>query len=196
LLLGGIGLLVVLWVLPLPPYVVSRDTLQQPSLAHWLGTNDLGQDVALGLAHAAPTTLVLALSAAAMALVVAVLSAYAAALYGGWVDQLVLRVVDGLQIVPSMLLALLVAAWMSPGFWGLVVLLGGLIAYDDVRVLRAVLLRELSRENVRTARILGGSSWYVLRRHVVPAIAPVLTVVYLQSTRQAVMKGAGLAFWG
>ncbi|WP_439530106.1 ABC transporter permease [Pannonibacter sp.] len=180
----------------LPPYITSRDVLQPPGPAHWLGTNDIGQDVLTGLLRATPNTVLIALLTAAAALVLSILFAGLTVTGPRWLQRTLMRVVDVLQIVPSVLVILLVAAWVQPDLGGIALLLALTIWPDDVRVLRTVFRRELIRENVAVARRLGGSWAYCLGRHVLPAIAPVLVGLFLQHVRQAALKTAGLGFLG
>lgn len=180
----------------LPPYVTTRDVLQPPGPEHWLGTNDIGQDVLTGLLRAAPNTVLIALLAAAAALALSIPFASLTVTGPRWLQRTLMRVVDVLQIVPSVLVILLIAAWVQPGLGGIALLLALTIWPDDVRVLRTAFRREIARENVAVARQLGGSWTYCIGRHVLPAMGPVLLGLFLQHVRQAALKTAGLGFLG
>ncbi|WP_208985625.1 ABC transporter permease [Pseudovibrio sp. Ad26] len=180
----------------LPPYKTSPDVLQAPSMEHWLGTNGIGQDVFVGLVRAAPITVFLALITATAALVLALAASSLAAFGGPRIRSAVLRLVDVLQVIPSILLLLLLAAWIQPGFLGLVVLLSLTGWHEDVRVALPILLRELTRENVHFARRMGASRRYCLRHHILPAIWPAIVGLFLQNVRQAALKTAGFGFLG
>ncbi|SEB49212.1 peptide/nickel transport system permease protein [Nitratireductor aquibiodomus] len=190
------GAVLLALVMFLPPYVTGPDTLSPPGREHWLGTNDIGQDVLTGLLRAAPTTVGLALIIAASALLIGFLLAAIAAGLRGLAGGLVLRIADIMEIIPSILILLLFAAWVKPDAWGLVLLIALTTWHDDVRPLRAILLRELSRENVALARLMGASWPYLLVRHVAPALWPTLAAIYVQNAVQAVMRVAGLSFLG
>ncbi len=179
-----------------PPYRTSRDVLQPPGPEHWLGTNDIGQDVLVGLMHAMPNTVFIAVAAGLISLVIATVFACLAAVGGALASTAVLRIVDILQVIPSILLLLLFAAWLQPGIAGIVLLLALTTWHEDIRVLRAIVLRELTRENVRFARHMGAGWTYCVARHIVPAVWPALVGLYVQNIRQAVMKTAGIAFLG
>ena len=180
----------------LPPYVTTRDVLQPPGPAHWLGTNDIGQDVLTGLLRSAPNTILIAVLTATVALAISIPFAGLTATGPRWLQRTLMRIVDVLQIVPSVLVILLVAAWVQPGLNGIALLLALTIWPDDVRVLRTVFRREIMRENVAVARQLGGSWTYCIGRHVLPAMGPVLLGLFLQHIRQAALKTAGLGFLG
>ncbi|MES0871765.1 ABC transporter permease [Pseudovibrio sp. SCP19] len=180
----------------LPAYKTSPDVLHPPSAEYWLGTNGIGQDVFIGLVRAAPVTIFLALVTATAALALALAASSLAAFGGPAVRGAVLRVVDVLQVIPSILLLLLLAAWIQPGFLGLVVLLALTGWHEDVRVALPILLRELTRENVHFARRMGASRTYCLRHHILPAIWPAIVGLFLQNVRQAALKSAGFGFLG
>ncbi len=196
----GIGLgLLGLWVaaLPLlPPYRSGHDVLVPPGPGHLLGTNAIGQDVLAGLLRATPVTISLSLAAALIATLLALAAAGLAAVAGPLARGAILRLVDAWQALPSILVLLFVAALAQPGFIGLTLFLGLTSWPEDVRVVLASVQRELTRENVHFARRLGVSWPRCLRRHVLPAIRPMLVALYLQNVRQAVMRGASLAFLG
>lgn len=178
------------------PYRTSTDVLMPPSTQHWLGTNAVGQDVWTGLLLAAPNTVVIAFTSAFLALAIAVFFAMASAVGVPLVRAGILRMVDMFQTVPAILFLLLVAAWVQPGLLGIVLIIGLSAWQDDVRVIRAAVLRESTRENVQYVRHQGGSWLYCAIHHLIPAVWPLLVSVYLQATRHAVMKTAGLAFLG
>lgn len=182
----------------MPPlsYVTSRDVLAPPGAAHWLGTNDIGQDVVAGLILALPNTVLIAIATAFLALAMTTLVAAPAALRGGWLAAVVMRVVDILQVVPSTLVLLLVAAWIRPDFLGIVLLLAITAWHDDVRVLYAVFRRELTRENVRFARHMGASWTCCFIHHILPSVWPTSLALFVQHVRYAAMRTAGLAFLG
>ena len=182
------------WILP--PYEPSIHSLEPPSTKHWLGTNDIGQDVFIGILTATPNTVFVALFASLLSLSISIAIAAMAAIRGGITATIILRLVDIFQVIPSILILLLLAAWIQPNFLGLILLLSLTTWHDDIRVLRAIFLRELTRENVHYAKRLGGSWRYCFSRHILPAIWPVIMGLFVQQIRQATMKTAGLGFLG
>lgn len=180
----------------LPPYTTSPNTLQAPGRGHWLGTNDIGQDVLVGLIVAMPNTVFVALAAAFLSMLISILMAAMATVGNDFLTGLVLRLVDILLVIPSILILILLAALLQPGMLGIIWLLALTTWRDDVRVLRSVFLRELTRENVHYARHMGAGWPACLAQHILPAVWPVLMGLYVQNVRQATMKAAGLAFLG
>ncbi|KII11645.1 ABC transporter permease (plasmid) [Phaeobacter sp. S60] len=177
-------------------YHSSKEVLAPPGQGHWLGTNEIGQDVLTGLILATPTTLALAIATALVTVSLAVGAASLVVFGGPFLSALVLRCVDILQVVPTMLLLLLIAALVSPGFMALFFLLVLTGWSDDVRVAAAVLRREALRENVQYARVMGAGWVYCWRWHLFAALRPLLGALMVQNIRQAALKSAGLAFLG
>ena len=192
---GGLLALAAIMVFP-PERPSSRDALAPPGPAHWLGTNDIGQDVLAGLILGLPNTVLIPVAVATLSVLIAGGLAAIAALRGGVAEALVLRLVEVLQLLPSMFLLLLLASWIRPGFAGVMLLLALTSWHDDVRVLRAILLREIPRENVQYARLHGASWTYCLCRHVLPAVWPAVLAVWVQNVQGGVMRIAGLGFLG
>lgn len=184
-------------VLVVPPgRSTSVAVLSPPSAGHWLGTNDVGQGVLTGLLLGLPATVLIPLAAATAAVAIAGLLGSLAALRGGLAEAAILRLVEAMQVLPSIFLLLLLASWIRPGFAGVIVLLALTTWHDDVRVVRALILREIQRENVQYARLIGAGWIYCLVRHVVPAIWPAVVAVWIQNVQGGVMRVAGLGFLG
>lgn len=180
----------------LPEWRSSRAVLLPPGPAHPLGTNAIGQDVALGLLHATPNTVLVALAAAALATAIALAAAGLAVAAPRALRAAILRLVDALQVLPAMLVLLFVSAFAQPGLAGLILLLGLTSWHEDVRLALTLIRREAGRENVQFARRMGAGWPWCLRRHVLPAIRPALAALYVQNIRQVTLRGAGLAFLG
>lgn len=195
LVAGGLLALAAIMVFP-PARPSSRDALAPPGATHWLGTNDIGQDVLAGLTLGLPNTVLIPVAVATLSLLIAGGLAAIAALRGGFAEVLILRLVEVLQLLPSMFFLLLLASWIRPGFFGVMVLLALTSWHDDVRVLRAILLREVPRENVQYARLHGAGWLYCLRRHVLPTVWPAVLAVWVQNVQGGVMRIAGLGFLG
>lgn len=179
-----------------PPYDTGLDSLSPPSYAHWLGTNDIGQDVLIGTLKATPNTAFIAIATSFLSIIISIMLGATAAVAGGVASNTILRLVDIIQVIPSILILLLLAAIVNPSFWGTILLLALTTWHDEVRVLRALFLRELTRENVLYARRLGASWFYCSTRHILPAVLPSVLGLFVQQIRQAAMKVAGLGFLG
>ena len=179
-----------------PARQTLADTLLQPGAAHWLGTDVLGRSVLARLAHAARLSLGLALLAALTAAVPGVLLGVAASWRGGRIERALVMLADAVLSVPGLLLVLLFAA-LAPGrHWALYIGLSLSLWVEYFRVCRAASRQVLAGDAVQASRLLGFGTGYVLRRHLLPALAPVLGTLLAFSAAQAVLALAALGFIG
>lgn len=201
----GLGILLFFVVATLlGPLVFRSDPTAQdlgqaflkPSLAHPLGTDDLGRDELVRLFYGARYTLSLALAAVALGLILGVPFGAISGYFGGSVDLLTQRVVDVMLAFPSILLALSLVAVLGPGLRNVIISVAIVAIPGFVRLVRASALSIRELPYVEAARALGVSPARVLLRHVIPnSVAPVI----VQSTLQlgnAILVAAGLGFLG
>lgn len=179
-----------------PAKQVLADSLSPPGAAYWLGADVLGRSVLARLAHAAQLSLGLALLAAVTAAVPGVLLGVTAAWRGGRTERALVMLSDAVLAVPGLLLVLLFAA-LAPGrHWALYVGLSLSLWVEYFRVSRAASRPVLTGDAVQASRLLGFGQAYVLRRHLLPALAPVLGTLLAFSAAQAVLALAALGFIG
>jgi ABC-type dipeptide/oligopeptide/nickel transport system permease subunit len=195
----AVFLLVAVFAPLLAPYgsqAIAGAALASPSVHHLLGTNDVGQDLLSQLIWGARTAAVVALPAAAIAILVGLVVGGLAGLLGGWVDNLTMRIVDMFLAIPMLPLLILIAALVGPSEIVVIVLIAAGAWPSIARVLRSQTLSLAQRGHVHAARGFGGGAVYVLRRHLAPALGPMLTanLVYWMGT--AVVLQSGLAFLG
>ena len=167
-----------------------------PSATHWLGTDVLGRSVLARLAHAAQLSISLALLAAVTAAVPGVLLGVLASWRGGRTERALVMLADAVLAVPGLLLVLLFAA-LAPGrHWALYVGLSLSLWVEYFRVSRAASRPILASDAVQASRLLGFGPLYLLQRHLLPALAPMLATLLAFSVAQAVLALAALGFIG
>nr|WP_233205576.1 ABC transporter permease [Acidovorax sp. 56] len=195
--------LLALWAL-LGPWLVGaspieqnlRNQLAHPGAAHWLGTDVLGRSWLARLAHATQLSLGMALLAALSAAVPGTLLGVLAAWRGGRTERMLLMLADAVLAIPGLLLVLLIAA-LAPGqLWALYVGMATALWVEYFRVCRAMARPVLAGDAVQASRLLGFGRAYVLRRHLLPALAPTLGTLLAFTTAQAVLALAALGFVG
>jgi ABC-type dipeptide/oligopeptide/nickel transport system permease subunit len=137
-----------------------------------------------------------ALPAAAIALLLGLLVGGLAGLIGGWVDGITMRIVDMFLAIPMLPLLILIATLVGPSQIAVVLLIAAGAWPSIARVLRSQTLSLAQRGHVQAARGFGGGAVYVLRRHLAPALGPMLAanLVYWMGT--AIILQSGLAFLG
>jgi peptide/nickel transport system permease protein len=170
--------------------------LELPSRRHLLGTNGIGQDLLSQLIWGARASLTVAVAASALAMAVSLVVGVGGALVGGLVDTVAIRTVDVFLALPRLPLILIVAAVAGPSRLNVILVIGLLSWAPAARLLRSQVLSLRQRGFVNAARGFGGGALYVVRRHLVPAIGPVLVAVAVAVAGGAVMAEAGLAFLG
>lgn len=178
------------------PQQTSTAFFQPPTPAHPLGTNDLGQDVFARLLYGARASLAVAIAVAIISTAFSVFMGSSAALVGGHYEQLVLRLVDALLVIPPMLLALLLAVFLIPGNVLLVILLSVVTWPGGARIVRAQTAMLKEKPFVGAARCFGAGLPHLTLRHIVPGLFPVLVANFVQVAKTALLMGAALAFVG
>lgn len=185
------------WLAPYDP----RDPrvgvpLERPSSAHLLGTNDSGQDIWSQLLWGARPSLIVAAVTAAVVVLLGGATGIVAALLGGWVDRLCMRLADVVLALPGLPMILLLAAMLGPGRYTVVVVLGIFGWPRLARVVRGQALSLRQRGYVVAARGFGGGPVYLVRRHVAPTLGPVLATGFVNVAGVAILLESGLAFLG
>lgn len=183
-------------VAPYDPHALAGSSLEQPSRQHLLGTNGIGQDNFSRLVWGSRTSLSVALGAAALTVVISVVVGVVAGLLGGAADTAAMRVVDVFLAVPALPLLILVAALITLNRATLTLVIGLTIWPVLARIVRSQTLTLRHRGFVSAARGYGGGVGYVLRRHLVPALGPIITAGFVTVAGQAVLLETGLAFLG
>jgi ABC-type dipeptide/oligopeptide/nickel transport system permease subunit len=184
------------WLAPYDPLAYAGRPLEAPSAVHWLGTNDVGQDILSELVHGTRVSLLVGTVAAAASLGLAVVWGTAAGYLGGWTETLLMRAVDVLMAMPHLPLMVLLAAYLAPSVGTTILVISLLGWLVPTRVVRAQTLSLRSHEFVHAARAMGGDPWYVVARHLLPALSPILAAAFVGLAGRAVMLEAGLAFLG
>lgn len=198
LLVGGFLLVALLapWLAPHDPAAYSGAPLERPSARHPLGTNDVGQDLLSELIYGARVSLLVGGVAGSLGLLLAALVGVSAGYLGGWVDLLLMRLVDVLMALPALPLMILVAAYAGPSLPHMILiiaLLGWMVA---ARSVRAQVLSLRNSGYIQAARLCGATPSYIMRRHLLPALAPILLALLVAMVGRAIMIEAGIAFLG
>lgn len=179
-----------------PIALVPRDALQGPSAAHLFGTDDLGRDVfsrvIWGSRLAVRLGVLSVLIAASGGVVLGLLAGY----YGGWVDNLISRVLEVVLAFPGILFAIAIVAILGPSLDNLIVALGLFGWPGYARLVRGSVLSAKHREYVEAARAIGATGRRIMARHLLPNV--VAPVIILSATRfgGALLAGSGLSFIG
>ena len=170
--------------------------LEAPSLAHPMGTDQIGRDILARLIVGTRFTLSAALLAVAIAGAVGVTLGLVAGYTGGWVDAAITGLIDLLLTIPSLILAIAVASVIGAGMTGLVLATTASFVPRLARLIRGRVLEIREEDFIQAAIASGSRRSKILRRHVLPNA---LTIVIIETSLlcgQAVLVGAALGFLG
>jgi len=178
------------------PEAISADVLGRPSLAHAMGTDYLGRDILGRVLHGVNTSLLVGASVAAIALVIGLGLGAIAGYYRGVVDHVVMRIADGLLIVPTFFLVLAVAFVFRGRLAFVVVLLGVTMWPQIARIVRAEVHALKEEAFVLSARAMGAGDFHVMFREILPnALPPVIAMIALLAS-SGILAEASLSFLG
>ena len=168
-----------------------------PSLAHPFGTDVYSRDVLSRIICGARVSLTIAVLSVLMAATVGTAYGAISGYVGGWLDALMMRVVDALLAIPRVLLLIVIATlWDGVGLGGLILLLGLTGWFGVSRLVRTLVLSAREDEFVTAARALGASNARILAHHILPqVISPVLVAATLAVGNVIVIE-AGLSYIG
>lgn len=182
---------------PADPYGLNLPaSLQPPSPAHPLGTDELGRDVLSRIIHGARRSLLMGVVAVAAGGAAGVFLGALAGFHGGLLDELIMRVTDVLMAFPGFLLALGVALALGPGPGSVVLAVAVYSLPAFTRLARAQTAAVRVRDFVTAARALGARESYVLWRHVFPSTVGPIVVMATVRLSTAILTVSGLSFLG
>ncbi len=182
-------------LVPFDPKLPTGTPLKGPSLAHWLGTNDLGQDQLSQLIYGARTSLFVAAVVVAISTVMSWLVGLAVGFFRR-TEPVLLTLVDLLLALPSIPLYLLIISLLGASRLTLALMLGFLSWPAYARIVRSMVLHTRSSDYIEAARASGASEFWIVRRHVLPATLDVLPTKLALTLRFAIFAEATLAFLG
>jgi peptide/nickel transport system permease protein len=181
---------------PYNPTAITGNAFEHPSAAHLLGTNDAGADILSRLIWGTRTTLVVAAAAATLVLAIGLALGLLSGLRGGVVDTVVMRLVDVFLALPVLPLLILVAALAGPSLTVSILMIGLFGWAQTARIVRNQALSLRARGYVASAQGFGAGPVFVVRRHLLPALGPIIAANLTYVAGLAITIEAGLSFIG
>jgi peptide/nickel transport system permease protein len=201
---GGIVLLALTLLAAAGPWVATHapDALdlahrrEAPSLAHWLGTDELGRDLLARILSGARVSLAVGLLSAVVAGLIGAGVGAASGYLGGPADAVLMRLTDAALAVPRLLLLMVAAAVLNPSI-PLLVLLVGLVGWmETARVTRSIVLAAREREFVLAARAAGATPARVVTAHLLPMALPAIALSGTLAVGRGILTESALSFFG
>ena len=200
-----IGILVVIAVvtaiapgiLPYDPYAQDlSQSFQAPSSAHWFGTDQQGRDIFSRILIGSQISLSVGLLAVAISLTIGVTLGAVAGYKGGVVDTIIMRIMDMMLAIPSILLAIAFMAALGKGIDKAVVAIGLVSIPEYARIVRSQILSVKQNDYVAAARVIGDTDAAIIFRHVLPNVMPSIIVRATLGISSAILDCAALGFLG
>lgn len=182
-----------------PYHYTEMDMLQlnaAPSLKHFFGTDSLGRDILSRLIYGGRYSIFLGISSSVLSMAAAIVLGSLAGYFGGWVDNVVLRICDVVQAIPGILLSIVISAVLGPGFFNTILALaiGGIPS--GIRLTRAQILSVRSEEYLEAVASVNCSSMRIMFRHILPNILSPLIVGFTMGIGNTIMLASSLSFIG
>lgn len=184
------------------PYLAPYDPkvtgvpYQGISSAHLLGTNDMGQDVFSELLYASRVSLTIGFLSAAISLAVGVAVGLFAGYYRGWVEELLMGTTDVFLLIPGLPLMIVLAAYLSPSMWNIILVVGLLWWCSTARVVHSRVLQVREMQFIESTRALGYSGLYTIYKHVLVNTKDLIFAKFAMAVASAMISEASLSFLG
>ena len=179
------------------PYKVNiKDRLQPPSTRHFFGTDTFGRDQYSRVVHGTAIALKVGFSSISFAMVTGVIIGLVTGYFRGFIDNVVMRVMDAILSFPTILLAIGIMAILGSGFMNLMIALGLVYVPRFARVVRASVLSIREKEYVEAARVSGCSHFTIMFFHILPNCWAPVIILGTISFGYAILWEAALSFLG
>lgn len=200
---AGITLFMMLMILvgafwtPYDPNAMNAaEKMAGPGFSHLLGTDNFGRDIFSRVVQGAGATFLIALCSVSIGLLAGLLIGGLTGYYGGWVDEVLMRINDSVTAFPSLLLALVLIAIFHAGKYNIILALGIIFIPTFARIVRMEVARQKALDYVKNARLMGVRNMRILFVHIMPNILPVLLSTVAIGFNNAVLAEASMSYLG
>lgn len=198
----GLGILLIfMMVAAFAPQIAPYDPhqmykpMEPPSSMHLLGTDDIGNDILSVIIYGTRVSLFIAFVVSAISMLVGT----SLGLVAGYFDKLgflIMRVVDVFLAIPMFILAIVIVTFMSPSIWNLIFIISLFGWPMATRIIRSEVLTLRTRYYVDATKMIGGSDFYILWRHILPNVIPLVVVQFIMVAIFAIFVESALSFLG
>lgn len=166
------------------------------SSAHWFGTDNLGRDLFSRVCIGARASIIIALLATALKLIIGTIYGAVMAHFGGWVDEVLMRVIEVINSIPSLLLTILIMMVLGNNLFALLVALSITAWCNTARQVRGMIKQLRTSEYVYAAEVLGANHWHIILKHYIPNMLGILILDTATAIPMFIFTEAGLSFLG
>lgn len=199
ILTGFIFLLIILglFAMPYDPETMDSTLKFAPvSLQHLMGCDNFGRDIFSRVLQGTIMTLLIAAGTVCIGTVVGILIGAFTGYFGGWLDEVLMRIIDAVFAFPSILLALVMISLFGSGKWNVTVALGIAFIPSFARIVRSEFMYQKNLDYVKSARLMGAGHFRIMFVHILPNILPVLISSIMIGFNNAVLAEAGMSYLG
>lgn len=184
-------------ILPYDPNLANMDdAFLPPSAEHWFGTDQLGRDIFSRVLDGTKISLSVGLAAVSISLILGTILGAIGGYYGGMVDNLIMRLMDVILSVPSILLAIAFMAAMGRGLDKAVLAIGLVTMPEYARIARSCVMSVKANDYIQAAIVTGDSNLRIIFKHILPNITSPIVVRATLGISTAVLETAALGFLG
>jgi len=177
-------------------HIDLANSLLGPDGKHWFGTDNIGRDEFARVLYGGRISLIVGLSVALMSGVIGTVIGAVAGFYGGWIDNVLMRITDIFLSIPFLVVLILAVSLLSGSVFDIVLVLSLVFWMPNARIVRGVVLSLKEKEFVEAARSLGASNRRIIISHILPnSIGPIIVIVTL-GVAQAIITESALSFLG
>ena len=179
-----------------PDDINVKSILIAPTWQHWMGTDGLGRDVLIRMLFGGRISLLVGLVAVGISTIIGIILGAIAGYYRGWIDTVIMRLVDVMLSIPSFFLILAVIAFLTPSIINVMIVIGLTSWMGVTRLVRAEFLSLSGREFVQASRVLGAKDARLIFTHLLPNSLTPIIVSSVLGVAGAVLLESGLSFLG
>lgn len=185
------------WIAPHDPFEQNMQVmLEAPSIHYFFGTDEFGRDIFSRIIYGAQISLMIGIVGVLISIVFGVALGTISGYFGGFVDSLVMRIMDIFMAFPSFLLALAIVSVLGPGMINVMIAIGIFSVPTFARISRSSVISIKNKEYIEAAKAMGGTHLFIIWKHILPnSIAPII-VLSTMRIATAILTAAGLSFLG
>ena len=184
----------------LAPYGMDQQdlmhNLEQPSSAHWLGTDELGRDLLSRVIYGSQISLLVGVVGVTIAGAIGMSLGLIAGFMGSWINTIIMRIIDSLMSLPPIVLMLAITSVIGGGLLNVLVALGIGMMPTYCRLMCGQVISVREGDFITAARAMGAKNWRIMTRHILPNTFPPLLVLITVNLGSAIMMEASLSFLG
>jgi peptide/nickel transport system permease protein len=172
------------------------EVLKPPSPKHLLGTDELGRDMLTLIVYGGRISLLVGFLATIIAGVLGTTMGSVSGYFGGWLDDLLMRINDLFLVIPGLPLMIVLSALLGRGIWNIIFVIGILSWSGTCRVIRSQVISIKEKSFIESARAAGAGDMWILTRHILPNVLPLIVAQMVVQVGGAILSESALSFLG